>query len=485
MAILQALISLIFRSLGKIFSALFEWAVVALFGRVSGRRKTVLSVIMAAAAAWPLLLIGVFAPKVAALVLAFVPIPGSVPSGVVRLVWIALALLVPLGVGVAVSVQGKSEQQRGSTLRAVLRGFPITLGLAAAFVVLLVTVPVLRVASAVRGRRDVHVPLITTEESYSRAASLVVATLRRHGFEVSAAAPPGWMVLPSQLLLRLAGSAFAGDVRARTPYFRGPTLEIALYPNAFLLRGRDVDTARAHALTVETVTGHPDMFQTVSSEAQDIERQIQRVWALVRQNPPAHVEARPLLARLDDIAAALARLPLPYEEWQVVYREILQLERAIRGEPQILESTLPKVTPAPPPPPEPARIPWMGDARALSTPQLIARIAETGSLLVEKEVELAREELKTDVRAGLGGAGLLAGALGAGLLGVICLLLAGVFVLAWWMPAWLAALVVAAALLAAGVGLGLMGWGRVKRVPLPITRKTVTEELQWVKERLA
>ncbi|HKZ08819.1 MAG TPA: phage holin family protein [Methylomirabilota bacterium] len=486
MAIVQGLLNLIFRSLGKIFSALFDWAVVALFGRVSGRRRTMLSVIMAAAAAWPLLLVGVLAPKFAALVLAFVPLPGTIPSNVVRLVWIALAVLVPVGVGVAVAIQGKSEQRHGSRLRAVLRGFPITLGLAAAFAVLLVTVPFLRIASAVRGKRDVYVPLVTTDDSYGRAAPLVVAALRRHGFDIGAAQPPWWMVLPSQLLLRLAGGAFAGAVRARTPYFRGATLEMALYPNAFLLRGREAETARAHAITVETVTGEPDMFQAVSAEAQDLERQIQRVWALLRLYPEAHVEARPLLSRLDDIAASLGRLPLPFDEWQVIYREILQLERAIRGEPQILESTLPQAAAtAPARAPEPVRVPWTGDARALSTPQLIARIAETGSLLVEKEMALAREELKSDVKTGLGGAGLLAGALGAGLLAVVCLVLAAVFVLAWWMPGWLAALLVAGVLLAAGAALGAMGWGRVKRVPLPLTRKTVTEELQWVKERLA
>ena len=58
MAIIQAVFAFISRSLGRIFSALFDWAVVALFGRVGGTRKTALSVLMAAAAAWPLLLLG-------------------------------------------------------------------------------------------------------------------------------------------------------------------------------------------------------------------------------------------------------------------------------------------------------------------------------------------------------------------------------------------------------------------------------------------
>jgi hypothetical protein len=483
MAILQAIFAFLARSVGKIFSALFDWAVVALFGRVSGVRKTVLSVVMAAAAAWPVLLLGVAFPRLAVLVLGFIPLSRSVPSGVVRLAWLALVLLVPIGVGIAVRLQSASKDGRPpSTLKSLLRGFPITLGLACAFAVLLVTVPVLRVVSAIRGRRDVHVPLVTTPESYGAAASLVLGALRRHGFDVAPAPAPWWMALPSHILLRLGRGAFEGYVLEKTAYFRNDALEAALYPNALLLRGTETDTARAHALTVETVTGHPDMFQTTSPGAQELERQVQRVWATLRVDPRAHVESRTLLGRLDEIAADMARQPLPYDDWQVIYREILQLERALRGERQILEATVPNAPVRRPPPPRKA---WIGNPRLLSTPQLVKRIAETGSLLVEKEVELAREELKADVKAELGGAALLGVALVAALIGAILLVVAGVFVLAWWIPAWVAALGVAALALAVAGGLGFLGWGRVARRPLALTIKTVMEDWQWVKERMA
>ena len=111
MAIIQALFAFVSRSLGRIFSALFDWAVVALFGRVGGTRKTALSVLMAAAAAWPLLVLGIVAPQVATFVLAFVPLAGSVSTNVVRLIWFALALLVPLGIGAAVWVQADPEKR--------------------------------------------------------------------------------------------------------------------------------------------------------------------------------------------------------------------------------------------------------------------------------------------------------------------------------------------------------------------------------------
>jgi hypothetical protein len=51
MAIFQGLLALITRSLGSILSALFGWAVVALFGPTSPREKVWLSALVGAAAA--------------------------------------------------------------------------------------------------------------------------------------------------------------------------------------------------------------------------------------------------------------------------------------------------------------------------------------------------------------------------------------------------------------------------------------------------
>src|SRR3954463_12770686 len=95
-AILQGLISLITRSAGKILNAIFGWAVLALFGRTSPKEQTVLSGVVAAAAVWPILLIGIPFPKVALFVVSFVPLFGKMGNLWLRLVWIALALLVPI-----------------------------------------------------------------------------------------------------------------------------------------------------------------------------------------------------------------------------------------------------------------------------------------------------------------------------------------------------------------------------------------------------
>lgn len=487
MALIQAILSLISRSVGKILSALFDWAVVALFGRVSGTRRMLLSGLVASAAAWPLLLAGVVAPRAATFLLAFVPLPDAVPAWLVRLVWIALALFVPVAVGAGLRPAAQNDGARPGLFRSILRGFPITAGLALAFLILLITVPALRLASALRGRQDIHVPLVTTAESYPAAATLIAETLRQNDFAVESQPPPWWSALPTRILIRLGGGNLSGLLVAESAYFRAGELELALYPNALLLRGGVEDIARAHVLVVEALSGRSDMFQTVTAEAQDLERQIQRVWAAYRREPVAHRNAWALRSRLEAITAEMGERPLPFDEWQIVYRQVLQLDRALAGKPQLLEERLlgkdkiMATSMAPTPPTKAAAY----NPRALSTVSLVRRIAEATSVLIRKEVELARAELDEDLHATLGMVKLLGAAALLALLGLNLLLLAAVLVLAFWLPAWGVALALSGLLLVVAAGLGAVAWSRRVQAPLDLTRKTVKEDLQWAKERLA
>jgi len=481
-AILNAIIAFIGRTVGRILSALLDWAVIALFGRVEGQRKYLFLGLMAAAAAWPVLLFGVVWPKAAVFVLAFVPMSGSIAPGVMRTIWIVLAVLVPMAVGATLALQAPPGRSRGM-LSSIVRGFPITLGLAAAFVILLVTVPVLRVVSVLRGHQDTYVPLVTTASSYHVAADVVADTLGRHDLQIAKAEPPWWSALPTRILRWVGRGAFAGYVADDVAYFRGRDLEVTLYPNALLLRGAPGEVSRAHSLVIEAVSGHADMFQTTSSKAQEIERQIQRVWAAYRIDPDSHENAPVLLSRLDEMTLELAGDHLPFEEWQVIYRQLLQLGRALTGRQQLLERTVPKETSMTSSPMTHSVLDH--EARSLSTVELVSRLVKAGSLLIAKEVELARAELKADLQAELGVLKLMIAATVAAVLGMNLLLVSAVFALTHWLPGWLVALALGGVVLAIAVGLGLIGWARRVSSPLAVTRKTVKEDMQWAKERLA
>jgi hypothetical protein len=102
MLLIQGLLGLIRRSAGKVIQSIFGWAVSALFGDVQKNEKTLLAAVVGAVALWPVLLAGIAFPRVAAFVLALVPLPKWVSAGALRIVWISLALLVPLAVGIVI-----------------------------------------------------------------------------------------------------------------------------------------------------------------------------------------------------------------------------------------------------------------------------------------------------------------------------------------------------------------------------------------------
>lgn len=126
-----------------------------------------------------------------------------------------------------------------------------------------------------------------------------------------------------------------------------------------------------------------------------------------------------------------------------------------------------------------------GAARSLSLRELLGEITGKVTTLAKKEVELARTELKADLASELAvGKGLLLAAV-VGILGINMLLVAGVFALASFMPGWLAAVLIGIVLLAIAGILGYVSWSRRVTNPLATTRKTLKEDAQWAKERLA
>jgi uncharacterized membrane protein YqjE len=125
--------------------------------------------------------------------------------------------------------------------------------------------------------------------------------------------------------------------------------------------------------------------------------------------------------------------------------------------------------------------------RQMRTRDLVGELAKKASLLARKEVELAKAELRADVKREIRMAG------GLGVAGVCALLVVQLLLVAivlalmegGVLPGWAAALAVAAVVLAIGTGAGLWGWTRRVRKPLDTTRHSLREDVRWAKEQIA
>lgn len=319
------------------------WAVGALFGQTTRREGIFLSLIVVAAVAWPILLIGIVAPKIAVQMIALVPLPEGVPSWTVRLGWIGLALLIPLAVGVAVSVKTPRAMRSGSLASRVLRGFPITVGLAGAFAIIFISVPVMRIAALVRRQKSADIPLIMSASAYHEVASKICEVLNRQGLSLQAAAPGWWISAPMRLLVWLGGEALRSHVPTRFEHFVARDLALSLYPSGLVLRGNPARLTWAHGLVAEAVV-HTEGLQTTDPKAQAMEQRLRPLWRRYDLEP-ARPASADLSRELDQITRDLRTLQVDWDDWQVLYRQILQLGRAAHGERQLLDAEPPPAQP--------------------------------------------------------------------------------------------------------------------------------------------
>ncbi len=311
------------------------WAVAALFGRTTSRARVLFPVIVGAAIAWPILLIGILLPKPAVQMIALIPLPDWVPSKDVRFVWLGLAVLIPLAVGATVTwIVG--PQAGRSHLGRVLRGFPLTVGLAAAFAIIFVSVPVMRIVSLFRRESSADVPLIMNATAYADVAAKVAEVLRRHGFTVRTGRPGWWVTTPIRLLARMGGTALGSHLPDRLEHFETGDLGITLYPSGVVLRGKPGRLSWAHGLIAEAVV-YTDGLQTSDARAQALEERLRPLWKQHHDGLPDGTGAPDLASELEPIATELKNLQVDWEDWQILYRQILQLDRVLQGQRQLLD----------------------------------------------------------------------------------------------------------------------------------------------------
>jgi len=476
MAALQALLAAISRSAGKILNAIFGWAVRALFGQTSAKDQTFLSIVVGAAVAWPILIVGIIIPKTAALMLAFVPLPHWIPSWIVRVVWLSLAAIVPVVVGIAVAAKAPPPPKHEPVIKRILRGFPITIGLAAAFLIMFVSVPIMRLSAIVRGRKTANIPLITDAAVYHDVARKICEVLNRHGFDFRRGKPGWWVSAPTRILLWFGGDAFRGYVPEHLEYFETDEIELSMYPSGVLLRGKPRRLTWAHGLIAETVA-HTDALQTTTPDSQKLERRLREIWHRYDQGAKTAAESKRLFGVLEDVTRELGELDVEFDDWQVLYRQILQVGRAISGERQLMDQEaseggiMSEQNP-------------VGVPSELGTGELVKQIGARAEVLLHKQIELAKVELKHDLKkeatavGGLGVSAVLA------IISVTLLLVTGALALSLVLPAWAAGLIVSGVVIVATLIVAMISWKKRISTPMARTRETLTEDVRWAKERL-
>lgn len=112
--------------------------------------------------------------------------------------------------------------------------------------------------------------------------------------------------------------------------------------------------------------------------------------------------------------------------------------------------------------------------------ELVSEFLEQGRRLMRAEMQLARAEVRDELKKTSAGGALAAGGGVVLLLGAITFVAFLVIALAAVMPLWLSALIVSVVLLAAGAGIAYAGIKQLKTIHGPTkTIQTLKEDSQW------
>ncbi len=318
MAILATIFGMLGRFAGRILTTTLGWAGVLLFGQVRKDRQVVLAAITFGSVVWVVLLVGVIVPDVGTMLLAFVPVPDFVDPLWVRIGMLAAAIALPLVVGIAIlfMLEPADRPTGMDAARLVLRGYPLTAALAITLVFLAV-MGVARKGRALSKRwSDTHIPGVVRPGTYDQVVADLERALDDADLTVTPRDAPAVLAVPGRVLVSVAGRHFQALVPERLKQLTGPGIEVLIHQSDIAISGGKAQVARARAAIASRLTSTA-VYRTTSAEAQGIERRLEEL-----AHDPAHATAE--LALIDE---QLATLEIDADEWEVLYRIRLQVER--------------------------------------------------------------------------------------------------------------------------------------------------------------
>lgn len=320
MALLAPLLAFAGRFIGKFLTMAFGWASVMLFGRVPQSKQVLLSAISLGAIAWIATVIGVLVPDAGTFLLAFVPRPGWIDEGWVRLAMLVLALLLPIAIGVGgLFVLEAADRPAGfGRVTAIARGYPYAAVLALVLLTMLIVAPVRKVRSILKRWEDEHIPVLIQPGGYEQVAGDIERALDGAGLEIARGRAPSILELPSKVLAAIGGASVRGLVPDRLFVLQNRSLEVTLHPADIAMSGRREYVARSRAAIATRIT-FTAAYMTSAVESQQVEDVLR---AIAERRAPGGA-----LAAVDD---RLAKLTIPHDEWEVLYRQRLQVERDLR-----------------------------------------------------------------------------------------------------------------------------------------------------------
>ena len=300
------------------------WATALYFGQVPGRQGRILSVISLLAVAWVILLVGFAIPLLVGAgldALGLVERNFSVRPLVASLLGLAVVATPPLVAAAVLFFDLRPERSLGAWVRLIPVSYPATFMLGLAVFLMVLITPFLLVERWRARRILLQVPLVMRKGSDDELVDAARRAL--HSIDVDdldvrrVEGPKTWpMRTVAYAIKHLIGAAVRGEPMELV----ADGVEIYAYATNVSILGPKGDAHRVRA-AIERELALTDAFLTWDEEAQRLEA------ALREADRSANGDIDALRRRLDALQVKIDRASLNSEEWNVLYRERLQVEQ--------------------------------------------------------------------------------------------------------------------------------------------------------------
>lgn len=305
------------------------WATALFFGQIPGNKGTKLAMISLASLAWVVLVVGAAIPVVVLLaadrfemVSLDLGLSGWQMAGIIA----ASLFGPPLIAGYAELVTFDGTRSARRWLQRVPISYPVALSLGAGVLEMVLIAPFITLARRRRGQVILQVPLVIrdSESGASDVADAVCAALASAGQgEASRDEVRGPLAWPLRTIGFAARHLIGSVVRGDPQLLKVDGFEVIVYATNVAVIGAKEEVHRVRAAIHKhlALTG---AFLTWSEDSQQLEA------ALCELHEQYGDDLDALLPRLDRLQDRIDRAELASDEWNLLYRLRLQVERAAR-----------------------------------------------------------------------------------------------------------------------------------------------------------
>jgi len=330
MPFLPVVLLIAWQALGRGASFALVWATAIFFGQVPGNKGRLLSIMSLIAAAWLILLVGFALPLSVGWLVERAGLLSNfdLPNVVVWGLTAAVVLMPPIVGAVAEWGEFNGSRSLGGWLRRMPTSYPATASLGAAVLEMIAIAPALLINRLRNKRSLLQVPLMLSDgesaEELSRPVIDALSTLDVGEFRTTELEGPiSWPLRTATFAVEhLLGRVVRGD----PVLIEGDDLRVVVYATNIGILGTAEKGFRARA-AVERELAFSHASLTWSAESQRLEEQLRRLYRDRDGDVGRFNEA------LQELQLEIDSAPLASDEWNLLYRLRLQLEReALTGD---------------------------------------------------------------------------------------------------------------------------------------------------------